>query len=149
MTAKNSKVNTGKDTKLLVDRWGADVIAEGWSGVPSILFRFQRRLGLNNNHVVILLHLLDHWIGANGEIRPEVKTLAKRMDMSVSRTRFLISELENLGFLKREDRYENKKQLANRYHLNGLVEKLKAFGPELKDARDFKARQEARKNPRA
>ena len=147
MSADTAKENSTKDNLLLLNRWGEDVIAEGFSGVPSILFRFQNRLGLANNHLVILLHLLDHWYGANGEIRPEIKSIANRMGMSISRTRFLIAELEGLGFLKRTSRFENKKQLANLYSLEGLVNKLKAFGPELKDAREFKARQEQRKNP--
>lgn len=147
MSADAAKENSTKDKQLLLNRWGEDVIAEGWSGVPSILFKFQSRLGLANNHLVILLHLLDHWIGTNGEIRPEIKTIANRMGMSISRTRFLIAELESLGFLERTSRYENKKQLANLYSLEGLVKKLKAFGPELRDTREYKARQEQRKNP--
>jgi DNA-binding MarR family transcriptional regulator len=149
MNADAAKPNSTKDKQLLLNRWGEDVIAEGWSGVPSILFKFQNRLGLENNHLVILLHLLDHWIGANGEIRPEIKSIANRMGMSVSRTRFLIAELENNGFLERKPRFENKKQLANLYSLDGLVKKLKQYGPELKDAREYKIKQEKRKNPQA
>lgn len=149
MNADEAKENTTNDKRLLLNRWGEDVITAGWSGVPSILFKFQNRLGLSNNHLVILLQLLDHWIGPNGEIRPEIKTIANRMSLSVSRTRFLIAELESLGFLERKSRYENKKQLANLYSLDGLVKKLQTFGPELREDREYKAKLEKRKNPRA
>ena len=52
------------DKDMLQSRWGKEVIEEGFAALPSILMKSQKRLGLTNNHLVVLLHLI-----------PQVETL--------------------------------------------------------------------------
>ena len=139
------------DKDMLQSRWGKEVIEEGFAALPSILMKSQKRLGLTNNHLVVLLHLVDHWFGVKSNIHPSIRTLAERMDLSDSRTRTLISELEKGGFLRREPRMTTGGQSSNQYFLDGLVKKVQKLQPEFaaqrKKAADEKKGLEKPKNP--
>ena len=73
-TQKPSPSNKNRKQKNfeLEDRWSKVVTDQGFSAIPSVLLKSQRRLGLSNNHVVILMHLIDHWFGKDQTIHPSM-----------------------------------------------------------------------------
>ncbi len=141
---------SGKNKKKvfeLEDKWSKIVVEQGWSGIPSVLLKSQKRLGLSNNHLVILIHLIDHWFGKDQKIFPSMGTLADRMDLSKGYVRSKVAELENLGFLRREKRFKQGQQ-SNFYYLDGLVEKLIPHAEAHKGLNEAKKELEKRKQPK-
>lgn len=134
---------------VLENRWGKSVWDLGWTGVPSILLKSQRRLGLSNNQVVVLLHLLDHWHGEKARIFPKLEQIADRMDLSISRTRTLIKGLEDGGFLTRKPRMRPGGQTSNKYHLDGLIKKLKKIAPDFHAHKNAEYDLEKPRNPKS
>lgn len=67
--AKNMKKNQTKTNdnglKSLENKWGKNVIAQGWTGVPNTLIERQQALGLSSLDVNILLILLKYWWDAD------------------------------------------------------------------------------------
>jgi hypothetical protein len=112
-------------------KWGKKVIALGFTVVPSLLFRAQRRLGLSPVQLVILLHMVDHWWFHDEMPFPSKKTLAERCDLSERQVQRYLAELEERGYIERKACFgENQGQLSNFYDLSGLVDALKKFEPE-------------------
>ena len=149
-TQKPSPSNKNRKQKNfeLEDRWSKVVIDQGWSAIPSVLLKSQNRLGLSNNHMVILMHLIDHWFGKDQTIHPSMQSLADRMRLSKSYVRSLIAELEQIGFLVRQDRFEKRSQTSNSYYLDGLVKKLIPLAEEYKELDEKKKLLEKRQQPK-
>ena len=118
-------------------KWGNDVIELGYSIVPSLIFKAQRRLGLNSVELNLLLHLMDFWWGHNQMPFPSKTTLAERVNLSPRQLQRYLTALEEAGFIQREARYAGHKgQQSNRYNLNGLVNKLKKLAPEFREVKE-------------
>ena len=149
-TQKSAPSNKSKKKKNfeLEERWSKVVTDQGFSAIPSVLLKSQRRLGLSNNHVVILMHLIDHWFGKDQTIHPSMQLIAERMGLSKSYVRSLMAQLENLGFLIRKKRYEKRSQTSNSYYLDGLVEKLIPLAEEHKEIDEAKKLLEKRQQPK-
>lgn len=151
-TTKNadgtSKVISIESKKKAADRrasekkWGVLAMKPGFSILPAILFRGQRRLGLSNQQLVLLLHLADHWWTVGDVPWPKKETLAQRMQMSDKQIQRIARQLEKGGFLQRETRMRAHGQTSNGYNLNGLVQKLNAIAPEFIEAREAAAKAE-------
>ncbi len=116
-------------------KWTKKVMDRGFCMVPSLMFRAQKRLGLNSQQFTILLHLMDYWWEDARKPYPAVGTLAERMDLSRRQVRRHLADLEKAGFISRVPRYATHKgRLSNEYDLNGLVKKLQQFAPEFEEA---------------
>ncbi|MCF6319866.1 MAG: helix-turn-helix domain-containing protein [Proteobacteria bacterium] len=116
-------------------KWGKIVIQCGFCIVPSLLFRAQKRLGLNSQQLIILLQLADFWWDKSRKPYPAVGTIAERIGLSQRQTRRHIAALEKAGFIKRIQRTAvHKGKLSNEYDLTGLVDKLRKLAPEFKEA---------------
>ena len=119
------------DIKALEKRWGTRVWAIGFTGVPSLLIRGQRRLGLSPVQLNVLLQLLDHWQKRGNMPLPSKKTIAERMGMTPRYIQQIIKELEGAGFVARKFRKTSVGDWnTNVYDLGGLVRKLQELEPE-------------------
>ena len=61
METDGTESGVGRRPDSAERKWGSRVMEQGYSIVPSLLFRAQRRLGLNATQLALLLHLADHW----------------------------------------------------------------------------------------
>ncbi len=127
-TEQKAKKKTSSDKK-----WGSDVMKFGFCMIPSLIFRAQRRLGLNPTHLAILLQLADYWWEADNKPYPSKQSLSDRLGIGARQIQRYIAELETAGLVKRIQRYgDDGRKLSNHYDLSGLVNKLKALEPEFR-----------------
>ena len=120
-------------------KWGKAVMKLGFSILPSLIFRAQRRLGLSPTHLVILLQIADYWWDQGRRPYPGKTALAERLDLSPRQVQRHIADLEKAGFLKRiERRAAHRGKLTNEYDLTGLVEKLKKLEPEFRQVEEMR-----------
>lgn len=137
-TAEVVPLRPPKSTQLASEKkWGKAVIALGFSVLPTLLFKAQRRLGLNANQLILLLHLAEHWWERDRLPFPEKATLAERMNLSPRQVQRYLTELESAGFITRIQRYAaHKGQQSNYYDLTGLVGKLTELEPEFREVKE-------------
>src|SRR5690606_3436288 len=84
--------------------WGKAVYSHGYAGIPSILIRGQRRLGLNPMQMNICIQLLDYWYDPARKPFPTKKELAQRIGCTQKTIQNNIRELEAAGLVKRVQR---------------------------------------------
>lgn len=139
MTAQKSNVvvplRPDKARKESEKKWGKDVMGLGFSIIPSLLFRAQRRLGLSPTQLAIIVQIADFWWDESRKPYPSKETLSERLGLSERQIQRHIAELENAGLVERvERRAAHKGKLSNAYDLSGLVERLKELEPEFREA---------------
>lgn len=138
-----------KATRASEQKFGKDVMALGFSIVPSLLLRAQKRLGLNPTQLTILMHLLDYWWDADRKPYPSKATLAERVNLGERQIQRYIAEMEQAGLVRRIERTAaHKGKLSNFYDLSGLVKRLKELAPEFQEVEDeVKAKRRAVARP--
>ncbi len=121
-------------TQASEEKWGKDVMKLGFSIIPSLLFRAQRRLGLNPTQLAVLVQLADFWWDEGRKPYPSKETLSQRLGIGPRQIQRHIAALEEAGLVQRiERRAAHKGKLSNAYDLSGLVEKLKMLEPEFRE----------------
>lgn len=119
------------------DKWGVKVMEQGFCMIPSLLLRAQRRLHLNPSQLAVLLQIVDHWWDAARKPYPSKKELSSRLGISERQVQRYITDLENEGLLRRQERYgDHGGRQTNFYDMQGLVEKLAEIEPEFREARE-------------
>lgn len=138
-----------KTTGASADKWGAEVLELGFCVLPSLVFRAQRRLGLNPTQLAVLLQLADFWWDAARKPFPKKADLADRLGLSDRQVQRHVADLEEAGFLRRIERTASHRgKISNEYDLSGLVGKLKALEPEFREvAEEARARKKAVARP--
>ena len=137
MGKKETDDGEGKRPDSAEKKWGKRVMEQGYSIVPSLLFRAQRRLGLNATQLALLLHLADHWWERDRLPFPLKRTLSERLNLSRRTVQRNIAELEAAGLVERiPQRVDGGGNRANKYDLQGLVKRLKELEPEFRQARE-------------
>lgn len=128
MSTKFSKQYDLKKKSEISDRWGGnEELTRSWTPISRYFLANYHRLsphqgadGLNSTEAMLLVHLLDFKWDEN-DPHPSVNTLATRLGLSRRRTRKVIQNLEDLGFLTRKPRVEGS---TNAYDLQGLFDEL-------------------------
>lgn len=149
-TAK--KTNGDGTTKSSTERiFGTKVLSHGYTGVPNILLRAQKRLGITPTQLNIIVQLLGYYYDPLRPPFPTKRDLAQRIGITEQTLRINIKALEDVGLITREQwKTAAGDYGSNRYHMTGLVKKLKELEPDFEEER--KERQEASKlteTPRA
>jgi len=160
-----AKISTEKSTKPAKRKrvssteriFGSDVLKHGYTGVPNIMVRGQAKLGLNPTQINILIQLLSYYFDPDRPPYPPKRDLLKRMRISESTLKKHIKELEEAGFIKREQQVTPAGEYgSNIYHLDGLMKKLKKLVPEFdeeqKEHRESRVKTEtpnARRSPKS
>jgi len=120
-------------------KWGKAVMKLGFSILPSLIFRAQRRLGLSPTQLAVLLQLADYWWDEGRKPYPGKTALAERLALSPRQVQRHIADLEKAGFVQRiERRAQHRGKLTNAYDLAGLVEKLKKLEPEFREVQEMR-----------
>lgn len=131
--------------------FGTKVLSHGYTGVPNILLRAQKRLGITPTQLNIIVQLLSYYYDPARPPFPTKRDLAQRVGITEQTLRINIKALEDAGLITREQwKTAAGDYGSNRYHMSGLVKKLKELEPDFEEER--KERQEARKlteTPRA
>lgn len=148
-----SKKNEAKqqETKLRANekKWSPELMAPGWTMVPSVLMEYQRELGLNPVQFNILMQLAKHWWK---DAPPFVskRTIAHAMRVSMRTIQRHLTALEQRGLIRREERRrQDGGRTSNRYVFTGLIEKARPYAAQmLEDRQKRLAERAARKKPK-
>jgi len=117
--------------------WGLPVIKLGYTALPSVLIQAQSRLGVTPLQFNILAQLLDYWRDPNRAPFPSKAELAARIGVKPKTIQTNIRALEKAKLVSREMRRTAVGDWnSNIYHLDGLVERIKALVPEFEEARE-------------
>lgn len=131
MTTKSKgRTTPSEPARILEKKWGKNLIASGWTAIPNIVLEKQHAIGLKPTDVCILLHLVRHWWVAGEAPYPSKKRIAQAIGVDPRTVQRRIEVMESQGFIKREERRTPMGSRTNRYHLDGLIEKLKPFAME-------------------
>jgi hypothetical protein len=124
-----------KELRRAADKWTPAVIKLGYTTLPSLLLRAQAKLKINPVQLNVLIQLIEHWWEADKNPFPAKETIARRMNKSTRHIQRILTQLENVGYIKRIERFlGHKAQTSNAYSFDGLVKKLVALEPEFRKA---------------
>lgn len=136
-SAKVISLRPTKAAKASEAKWGTAVMDLGFSIIPSLLLRAQRRLGLNPTQLAVLLQLCDYWWDEKRKPFPSKEALSQRLGLSSRQVQRQIAALEAVGLVKRIERIgRHGGKLSNTYDLTGLVKRLQALEPEFKQVEE-------------
>lgn len=122
-TTPTAPAATSTETqKALEAKWGKPLLAAGFTALPDVVFRFQKKLQLERTDVLILLHLASYWWKPKENPWPAKGTIAAAMDIDPRTVQRSIARMEKLGYVKRIERKAKVgDNLTNEYDLRGLV----------------------------
>jgi hypothetical protein len=148
-TKQKSTINAGKPRnaspqKSSTERiFGAAVLSHGYTAIPNVLLRGQKRLGISATQFNIIAQLLSYWFDPDRPPFPPKRDLAGRIGITEQTLRINIKALEDRKLVVREQRTTAAGDYGpNIYHLDGLVKKLQELEPDFEEER--KERQDAR-----
>lgn len=126
-------------------KWGGAVMKLGFSIIPSLLLRAQRRLGLSPTQLAVLLQLADYWWDEARKPYPSKDALSERLGLGSRQVQRHIADLEQGGLVQRiERRGVHGGKLTNTYDLTGLVRRLQELEPEFRQVEEeIKSRRRA------
>jgi predicted transcriptional regulator len=129
--------------KQSTKKWGAPLMAAGFSMTPNAIFLTQRDLGLKANDVNVLMHLIAHWWYADRLPFPSVAEIAYQMNVDRSTVQRCITSLVKRKLITRIIRKTPYGQTTNKYDLSGLIRKATPLAKKLLDEK--KKKKETRK----
>lgn len=136
-TAKVIALRAPTAAKASERKWGKGVMDLGFSIIPSLLLRAQPRLKLSPTQLAVLMHLADYWWDVDRKPFPSKATLGERLGLSPRQVQRYTAELEDMGYLKRNQRYAHHRgKISNEYDLSGLVKRLKELEPEFREVEE-------------
>lgn len=145
--AKESAEKTGPTTLRTNERkWGKELLAAGWTMVPSVVLERQQALGLDAVDINILLHIARHWWLPENLPFPSKKAIADCMAIHPRTVQRRIAAMEGGGLIKRIKRSNHLGQRSNFYDLSGLIDEAKPYAAEA--LRTRKANREERASRR-
>lgn len=135
---RDGKRDDAKRSPSSIDRiWGRDITRHGFVGVPSILIRAQRRLGLNSTQLNLIVQLLEYWRDPARKPFPSKQELADRLGLGPKAIQVNMRALEQAGLLRRETRRTPVGDYnSNIYHLDLLIERVRSLEPEFQAVRE-------------
>lgn len=136
-TAKSSEPREKASDKSSTERiFGPKVYSHGYTGVPNILLRAQKRLGITPTQLTIIVQLLGYYYDPQRPPFPTKRDLANRIGITEQTIRINIKALEDAGLVSREQvKTPAGDYGSNRYHLTGLIDKLKKLEPDFEEER--------------
>ncbi len=117
-------------------KWSEDLMAAGWTVLPSVILERQKGLGLDALDLNILLHLASYWWYSDNPPHPSKRAIAERMNVNVSTIRKRIARMEADGLIRRQARFKPKGgQDTNFYHFDGLIKEATPYAQEVVEVR--------------
>ncbi len=98
MSTKPEAKSISKEERTLHQKWGADVIAEGYTVLPNVILQNQKALDLKHLDVLVLMCLLSHWWDKDDLPRPAKTSIARTLDVDPRTVQRSIAKLEKQGY---------------------------------------------------
>ena len=133
-----------KEEKALHQKWGAAVIAGGYTVLPNVILQNQKALDLKHLDVLVLMCLLSQWWDKDDLPRPAKTSIARTLDVDPRTVQRSIAKLEKQGYIERKERWATVgDNLPNFYDLSGLVAAAKTQAERAKKLKVERAREDS------
>lgn len=130
-------------------KFGRDLMKAGYTVLPSVVIECQQALGLDAIDMNIILHLAMRWWEVDNKPHPAKASMAKAIGVHQMTIQRRIRAMEKRGLIRREYRKSSERgNLANKYHLDGLIAKATGLAKEALKERDKKTRERASRERR-
>jgi hypothetical protein len=124
--------NAGRQLKALEKKWSKELVASGWTAIPTVIVEHQRELGLDALDVNILVQLSSLWWSAEMRPHPSKRHLAEAIGVDPRTIQRRVAALEAKQLLRREERRDNLEgSKSNIYHFDGLIAAAKQLSGEV------------------
>lgn len=132
------------------EKWTPDLMAAGWTVIPSVILERQKALGLDPIDFNILMQLARYWWYKDNLPRPSKKAIAECIGRSPSTVQKRIARMEADGLITRVARYDKKfgGQTSNEYHFTGLIDSATPYAKETVQAREKNHEENAERRKR-
>ena len=101
-------------------KWSQDIAQYSFTQIPNLLLNCQGHLGITDNELITLIHLIMHWYRHEGKIFPSIETLSSFSQKGYSTIQKKLRTLENKGFICR-DHIAGR---SNCYDIQPLIDRL-------------------------
>lgn len=127
-------------------KWSKELMAAGFTVIPSIILERQKALGLDPLDINIIAFLSTYWWKADGLPRPSKKTIGEAVGRDPRTVQRRIARLEKAGMIRRIERRDTALgSRPNEYEFTGLIEEAKPFAVEKVREREAAAAAKAAK----
>ena len=125
------QAEAAKELRVNEEKWSPELMAAGWTALPSVLIERQAALGLDPLDINIILHLSSYWWTHDNKPHPSKKTIADAVGMTARTVQRRIAKMEADGLIRREERrIAGRGSLTNLYHFDGLITAAKPYAEE-------------------
>lgn len=133
-----------KEEKALHQKWGAAVIAGGYTVLPNVILQNQKALELKHLDVLVLMCLLSYWWSKDDLPRPAKASIAQTLDVDPRTVQRSIAKLEKQGYIQRKERRAGVgDNLPNFYDLSGLVAAAKTQAEQVKKVKSARVKEDS------
>jgi hypothetical protein len=110
----------------LTDRYGAEVLAAGFTATPNLLLLHAARLGISTGELLLVQYVFQHWRDGRKPC-PSVAVLAHEMGKSERMVRYYLNSLQKKGLLALEQQFDEEGgQRSNRFDFGPLLRAVEA-----------------------
>lgn len=148
MDTKTSSIAEADKFRVNEQKWTKQLMEAGWTVIPNVFIERQKALGLHPIDLNILLHLAVYWWTPDNRPHPSKTIIADAINVTPRTVQRRIAALENVGFIRREQRrIPGKGSKTNVYHLDGLIKAANPYAIEkINYIKDHKDEQKKRSN---
>ena len=117
--------------KVNEEKWSKDLMAGGWTVIPSMILEKQHALGLDAIDMNIIAHLSIYWWKKANLPHPSVATIAKAIGVKPRTVQKHIKAMEANGFVTRHQRRQKgQSNNTNLYSFEGLIKAATPYAKE-------------------
>ena len=127
MISNDKKIRRESIPMILAGRWGFTVLENyGWTTIPNSLLYNQKKLGLDNTELLLLIHLISFIHYGDMPAFPAISTLADRINQHPRTVQRTINKLLKKKIITRKIRSKSSgdKGLSNVYGIEPLIDIL-------------------------
>jgi hypothetical protein len=127
-SAVKAEVETLKTNE---EKWSKELMAAGWTVLPSMILEKQHALGLDAIDINIIAHLSIYWWKKANLPHPSVATIAKAVGVKPRTIQKHIKAMEASGFITRHERRQaGQGSKTNLYSFEGLIKAVTPYAQE-------------------
>jgi DNA-binding MarR family transcriptional regulator len=126
-SAVKAEVETLKTNE---EKWSKELMAAGWTVLPSMILEKQHALGLDAIDINIIAHLSIYWWKKANLPHPSVATIAKAVGVKPRTIQKHIKAMEASGITRHERRQTGQGSKTNLYSFEGLIKAVTPYAQE-------------------
>jgi hypothetical protein len=127
---------SGVASSEFVKKWGPTIAKYGYTMVPNALLEGQRRLGISDAGLVVLLNLLKHWREKESRVFPSQATLGASMGKASRSVQRALDNIEKLIAVSPRRYATTGNFNSNEYTFDALIAELTPIARDMQEKQD-------------